>query len=119
MAKKKQQKYQNLHELLILKLQVLHDVENQLIKAPTKLGKRAEDADLKKAFAMHLEETRGHEERIDQALELMGDAAKGKEKSEAIRGLVKDADWCAKNVKVPTARDASIIAAAQYVEHYE
>jgi ferritin-like metal-binding protein YciE len=40
-------------------------------------------------------------------------------KSEAIRGLVLDGDWVAKNVKDPAAKDAMLIAAAQYVEHYE
>jgi ferritin-like metal-binding protein YciE len=33
--------------------------------------------------------------------------------------LAKDADWVIKNVKDPQALDANLIAAAQYVEHYE
>jgi ferritin-like metal-binding protein YciE len=117
MATKK--KYETLHDLLILKLQVLHDVENQLVKALPKMAKAAHSAKLKEAFSAHLEETKRQEERIDEALELAGDEAKGKEKSEAIRGLIKDAEWCIKNITEPAARDASLIAAAQYVEHYE
>ena len=112
-------KYETLHDLLLLKLQVLHDVESQLIKALPKMAKAATDKKLKEAFTSHLEETKMQEERIDQALELAGDTEKHKETSEAIRGLIKDAEWCIKNIKNPEARDAVLIAAAQYVEHYE
>ena len=112
-------KYSTLHELLILKLQVLHDIENQLIKALPKMAKAATDPDLRAAFESHLEETKVHEERIDQALELAGDPGKHKQKSEAIRGLIKDAQWSIARVKEAHARDAILIASAQYVEHYE
>lgn len=112
-------KYSTLHELLILKLRVLHDVENQLKKALPKMEKAASDPKLKEAFASHLKETEAQEARIDEALELSGDMSRKKEKSEAIRGLIADAEWCITNIKDTRARDASLIAAAQYVEHYE
>ncbi len=122
MAKKitpKKQNYGTLHELLILKLRVLHDVENQIIKALPKMQKAATDPKLKQAFADHLEETKMHEERIDRALEKLGDQSKGRIKSEAMTGLAKDGEWVAKNIKDRAARDAALIGAAQYVEHYE
>lgn len=118
-TKKKSKTYENLHDLLLLKLEVLHDVESQLIKALPKMAKAASAPELQEAFMMHLEETREQEDRIDQALEMMGRQDKPKEKSAAIRGLIEDAEWCIKNVKNPEARDAILIAAAQYVEHYE
>jgi ferritin-like metal-binding protein YciE len=117
--KKAKPSYDTLHALLILKLQALHDVESQILKALPKLEKAASDPKLKQAFRDHLKETEAHEERIDEALELLGDTGKGKVKSEAMAGLAKDGDWVAKNVKDPAARDAALIAAAQYVEHYE
>ena len=40
-------------------------------------------------------------------------------KSEAIRGLIKDAEWVISHVKGDEALDANLIAAGQYVEHYE
>ena len=124
MATKTQKKplpkpYTTLHDLLIVKLQALHDVEGQIIKALPKLSKAATDPKLKQAFDDHLKESEKQEERIDRALELLGDTAKGKIKSEAIRGLADDGDWVTKNVKDPAARDAMLVAAAQYVEHYE
>jgi ferritin-like metal-binding protein YciE len=39
--------------------------------------------------------------------------------SEAIRGLIADAEWGMKNVKGAIALDAAIIAAFQCIEHYE
>jgi ferritin-like metal-binding protein YciE len=113
------QKYETLHDLLILKLRSLHDIESQIIKALPKMAKAASDEKLREAFTSHLEETKNQEAHIDRALELLGDTAKGKSKVEAIRGLIKDAEWIIKSVKNPAARDAILIAAAQYVEHYE
>ena len=44
---------ENLHELLVLKLQYLLDVENELIKALQKMSKAATDPELKKAIERH------------------------------------------------------------------
>lgn len=118
-TKKKVERYETLHDLLILKLRALHDVENQLTKALPKMAKAAHDEKLREAFAAHLEETKRHEERIDTALELLGDTSKGKIRVEAIRGLIADSEWIVKSIKNPEARDTALIAAAQYVEHYE
>ena len=111
--------YSNLHDLLILKLRALHYTETALIKALPKMASAATDADLKQAFTAHLEETRIQKERLDQALTMLGYTGKSSEKSAAIDGLIEDAEWCIKNVKDADVRDASLIAAAQYVEHYE
>lgn len=116
MAVKKQ--YESLHDLLILKLDSLFDIEQQIIKALPKMVKAAEDEQLREAFAAHLEETRHQGERVEEALQLL-EVPLGKSKVEGIRGIIEDAEWCIKNVKDPAARDAILIAAAQYVEHYE
>jgi ferritin-like metal-binding protein YciE len=41
-----------------------------------------------------------------------------KEKVAGIRGIAEDGDWVAGHTS-PVARDAGLIAAAQYAEHYE
>jgi ferritin-like metal-binding protein YciE len=119
MAKTKETKYSTLHDLLILKLRVLHYVEGELIKALPKMAKAASDIDLKRAFNSHLEETRAQKDRLAKALKILRYDGKINEGSAAIDGLIKDAEWCIKNIKDGEARDASLIAAAQYVEHYE
>ncbi len=108
----------NLRELLTAKIQALYDVENQLVKALPRLIKKASDDDLKNAIDMHLKETEGHVERLEQVFEQLGEDPK-KLKSEAIRGLIDDTDWVVKNIDEPAVRDAGIIAAASYTEHYE
>lgn len=118
-TKKKQSKYSTLHDLLILKLKALHYAESELMKALPKMAKAASDAQLKQAFTMHLDETRVQKDRLVQALGMLGATGKMLEKSAAIDGLIKDAAWCIANIKDADARDASLIAAAQYVEHYE
>lgn len=118
-TKKSNKKYETLHDLLILKLQALNYTENELIKALPKMAKSATDSDLKQAFASHLEETRTQAERLAQALRMLGNTGKGTEQSAAIDGLIEDAEWCIKNISDGTTRDAALIAAAQYVEHYE
>ena len=107
-----------LHDLLITKLQVLADVENVLVKALPKMAKAATDEQLRAGFEEHLEQTKVHAQRLEKMFSLL-EASPKKVKSEAIRGLVEDAEWVIKNVKGPEALDANLIAAAQYVEHYE
>ncbi len=116
--RKPQEKYETLHDLLILKLRSLHDIEREIVKALPKMAKAATDEKLREAFAAHLEESRAQVERLEDALRILN-APVGKSRVEAIRGLVADTDWVVKSVKNPQARDAILIAAAQYVEHYE
>lgn len=112
------QKYETLRDLLILKLGSLLDIEEQIVKALPKMAKAATDEKLREAFSWNLKETKGHVERLDEAFEKMGAAAK-KSKVEAIRALAKDTEWIIKSLKNPAARDALLIASAQYVEHFE
>lgn len=110
--------YGNLHELLILKLQSLYDVEQELIKALPKMAKNAHNERLREAFESHLEETKMHADRLEQAMELLEVEPK-KEKVAGIRGIAEDGGWVIKNIKDERARDAALIAAAQYAEHFE
>lgn len=109
--------YGNLQELLVLKLKNLYDVELELVKALPKLAKAARSGDLRRAFEEHLRETRGHAGRLEEAMRLIG-ATPIKEKARAIRGIAEDGEWVAAHTK-GAARDAGLVAAAQYAEHYE
>ncbi len=109
--------YGNLHELLVLKLQSLYDIEQELVKALPKLAKAASSYELKEAFESHLQETKGHVTRLEEAMELL-DVTPKKEKVQGIRGIAEDGDWVAGHTS-SAARDAALIAAAQYAEHYE
>jgi ferritin-like metal-binding protein YciE len=108
----------NLYDLFVMKLQSLLDIEAVLIKALVKMSKKAHDQELKQVFQEHLRQTEGHAERIKEAFGLLNERTK-KMPVDAVRGLASDAQWIIKNVKNPAALDASLIASAHYVEHYE
>mgnify|MGYP001564187719 CR=1 FL=1 len=108
----------NLYDLFVMKLQSLLDIETVLTKALGKMAQKAHDNELQMAFRENLKETHIHTDRIREVFELLGEKAK-KLPAEAIRGLVSDIDWIVNNVKNPAALDASLIASAHYVEHYE
>ncbi len=114
----KKKKENTLHGLFITKLNVLLDVENQLVKALPKMAKAASSDELRMGLEEHLEETKMQASRLEECLKQVGGKVKPL-KSDAIRGLVKDSEWVIKNVEKGPALDAAIIAAAQYVEHYE
>ena len=109
----------SLYDLLITKLSVLYDVESQLVKALPKLAKAATDKDLVKCFNSHLEETKNHIRRLDDAFNVLGESPKKSMKSAAIRGIIDDSSWVIRNVEPDAALDANLIAAASYAEHYE
>jgi ferritin-like metal-binding protein YciE len=110
--------FDTLHGLFILKLQSLYDVEQELVKVLPKLAKNSSDEELQMAFKEHLKETEGHVRRLEKAFKILGVKPK-KEKVEAIRGIAEDGSWVMKNVRDEAARDAALIGAAQYAEHYE
>lgn len=107
-----------LKELLINKLKALYDIESVIIDNLPNLAEAVRDTKLKKALEDHLEETKAQSKRLEDSFKLLKEAP-GKLESEAIRGLVKDAEWVVENVEEGDARDLNIIAAASYVEHYE
>ncbi len=113
-----QETAENLHDLLVMKLQALYYTEQEIIKALPKMVEAATDPELKNAFQSHLRETEGHVQRLNQAFNELDAKAEPLE-SDAINGLIEDTQWCMDNIESPQALDASLIAAAQYVEHFE
>jgi ferritin-like metal-binding protein YciE len=92
--------------------------EKQLVKALPKMAKQSANAELEKAFTDHLEQTKGHVERLDQVFELIGKRAKGK-RCEAIMGIIAEGEEVIEDADNDNIRDAGILAAAQAAEHYE
>jgi ferritin-like metal-binding protein YciE len=108
----------SLHDLLIIKVRALYDIEQQLEKALPKMIGAATDPDLKKGFEDHLIETQNQTKRLEQIFEHL-EVAPTAETSDAIRGLISDAEWNIENIQKGPALDAALIAAGQYVEHLE
>lgn len=108
----------NLEELFEHQLQDLYSAEDQLTKALPKMVENAENAELKKAFQSHLEETKEHKTRISDICDELGIKPSG-EKCKAMEGLIKEAEGFLKEVKDKDTKHAGMIAEAQRVEHYE
>jgi ferritin-like metal-binding protein YciE len=107
-----------LEDLLVEELKDLYSAENQLLKAIPKMAKAATSPELRKGFEKHLKETEGHVERLEQVCEELGVSPRGK-KCKAMEGLVEEGAEVIKEDAHPDVKDASLIAAAQRVEHYE
>lgn len=108
----------SLKDLLIDELKDLHDAENQLVKALPKMARAASNEELRDGFLGHLEQTRGHVDRLDRSLKILGASARGKT-CHAMKGLVEEGSEAIDTKAVPAIRDANLIGAAQRVEHYE
>lgn len=92
--------------------------ERQLVAALPKMAKAASDPKLQEAFRSHLEETKAQAERVEQAFEETGKAARAKT-CEAMKGLIEEGEELIKKEDPSPALDAMLIAGAQKVEHYE
>ncbi len=107
-----------LEDLLEHQLKDLYNAENQLIKALPKMVEAATDKKLKKAFEDHLEETKIHKTRLEEACKQLDFDPKG-ETCKAMEGLIKEAEGFLKEDATDEVRDAGLIAEAQRIEHYE
>jgi Mn-containing catalase len=107
-------------EVLVESLQDLLHAEGQLVKALPKMAKGADSDLLRLAFEKHLEETRGHVDRLKEVFGLLGSAAKPKV-CKGMAGLLEEGDevLAEGEEKEDVAADLAVIAAAQKVEHYE
>jgi ferritin-like metal-binding protein YciE len=111
-------KLKSLADLLLHELKDLYSAENQLVKALPKMAKAATNAELKAGFEEHLEETKGHVERLDQVAEKLNAKLTG-HKCKAMEGLVTEGAELIHEDANDSVRDAGLIGAAQRVEHYE
>jgi ferritin-like metal-binding protein YciE len=107
-----------LHDAFLDELRDAYDAERQLTKALPKLAKAAASSDLRAAFESHLEETKGHIERIERAFSSLGEPARGKH-CEGIAGIIDEGKGILEEDFDESTMDACLIAAGQRAEHYE
>jgi ferritin-like metal-binding protein YciE len=107
-----------LRELYIDELKDLYSAENQLTKALPKMAKAATSEELKQGFEEHLEQTKGHVERLDEIFKSLDASPKGK-KCVGMEGLIKEGSEIMEEDFEGAVMDAALIGAAQRVEHYE
>ncbi len=107
-----------LHDAFLDELRDTYDAEKQLTKALPKLAKAATSPDLRAAFEEHLEQTRGHVERLEQVFESLEEKVRGKH-CDGIAGIIEEGKSIMEEDFDDTTMDACLIAAGQRAEHYE
>ena len=110
--------FQSLRDVFVEQVQDLYSAEQQLVEALPKMVTAADSDELSKALQNHLEETRGHLQRLQDLLPTVG-AVTSTEPCEGMAGLLREGEKVIAATGDPIAKDAALIAAAQRVEHYE
>jgi ferritin-like metal-binding protein YciE len=111
-------KVENLEDLFNHTLEDIYFAETKLVKALPKMAKASDSAALSKAFTAHLEETKEHVARLEEAFKMLGRKPKATE-CPAIKGILEEGEELMSEIKDADTRDAAMIAAGQAAEHYE
>jgi ferritin-like metal-binding protein YciE len=108
-----------LKELYIDELRDIYNAENQLTKALPQMAKAASSGDLRAGFEHHLEQTKGHVQRLEEIFDALDEKPTGKT-CKGMKGLIAEGkEMIDEDELEDEARDAGLISAAQRVEHYE
>jgi Mn-containing catalase len=109
-----------LRELFVEQLQDLYDAEKQLVQALPTMIAAAETPALRTALEVHLNETRMQESRLSDVFKMLS-VKPASRTCKGMAGLIEEGNELISRAsdKELTARDLSLIAAAQKVEHYE
>lgn len=107
-----------MQELFIDELKDLYSAEKQIVRALPKLAKAASTPELQQALLSHLEETKGHVERLEKISEIVGKKLTGKT-CVGMKGVLEEGSEVLEDTDKGIVRDAALIAASQRVEHYE
>lgn len=111
-------KLDTLNDVFVDQLADLYSAETQLVKALPNVADAANDSELSRAMSEHLDETRGHVDRLEQAFQQLH-ISPPSGTCEAMQGLIAETEQLISASGDPVARDVALIAAAQRVEHYE
>ena len=109
-----------LDELLVDQLRDILHAEKQLLKAIPKMRDAARFDRLRELFEIHLSETEGQVERLNECFSLLGETARAKP-CKGMQGIVEEGQEVIEESaeKEAAAADLALIGAAQRVEHYE
>ena len=107
-----------MEDLFLHMLQDIYYAEIQIEKTLPKMIDKASEGALRDAFQSHLQETRGHVERLEQVFDMIGEKVKGTT-CPAIDGIIKETEEVSGEIADQNVLDAALAAAAQAVEHYE
>ena len=108
----------SLRDVYVNELKDLLSAEKQLTKAIPKMAKAASSEELRKGFLNHLEQTKGHVQRLEEIFATLETRAGGK-KCVGMEGIIQEGAEVMEEDYEGPVMDAALISAAQRVEHYE
>jgi ferritin-like metal-binding protein YciE len=107
-----------LHDAFLDEIRDAYDAEKQLTKALPKMAKAASSEELRTAFEDHLEETKGHIQRLEQVFASLNEKVRGKH-CDGIAGIIEEGKSVMEEDFDDAAMDACLIGSGQRAEHYE
>ncbi len=112
-------KLSSFRELFIYLLSDIYAVENIIVAALPRVINAVESEELKKALQQHFAETKDQVKRLEECFYLLGDRPVVTAGAQEIRNLFIEAHKLGEDNPPSPLMDATIIAIAQHVEHYE
>ncbi len=111
-------KIQSLAELMVDMTRDVFDAEKQYVKVLPKMAKAASAPHLRRAFELHLEESKIHVERLEEVLKMLDQPVRAK-KCTAMQSFLEEGKAILELDATPELRDAAMIASAHKAEHYQ
>ena len=108
----------NLKDLLVEQLRELYDAELQQKELRNLLHEKASSISLRESIEAHSDLNEIQIRRINRVFDAINVATFG-EHSDAMEGLITEARKLINRCSDPEVCDATIITAAQYIEHFE
>ena len=106
-------------ELFVHELGDLLYAEKKLVKTLPKLASEASDEELRAGFESHLDQTKGHVDRLEEVFAALGEKPKA-EKCPGIDGIVEEHDeFMSEESPGPEICDMFLTGAGARAEHYE
>jgi ferritin-like metal-binding protein YciE len=107
-----------LNDIFEDELRDVFDAEKRILKALPKIIKAVSSEPLQDMLSEHLQQTRGHVERLQQVFESLDLKPKGKHCA-GMAGILEEGSSLLREDGVEAVLDAAFIAGCQRVEHYE
>ncbi len=111
-------KIETVDDLFVRDLQDIYSAEEQLVRALTKMAVAADTPELRAGLARHLEQTRRHLRRVQQALSEIDEAPHG-DICRGIEELIAEAEKLMSTTSFGPVLDSALIDAARRIEQYE
>lgn len=108
----------DLRRLFVEELKAVLDVEEQIVKEMSKLAKASLSAELKKALAHHVRESRAQVTRLKHIFRYLKLKA-AKKQCQSVRSLLKECREIVKHYPKSAFRDAALITKMQHIKHIE